>query len=80
MKIPAGKKANFAWDEMIGPKLLEIEIESIHAEYNLDTIKDYDPIILNQGPGVVVNKNEKYVLKKGYLGRKKPYDEEYEEE
>jgi len=70
---------NFAWDEMIGPKLLEIELENIRAEYNLDTIKDYDPIVLNQGPGIILSKNEKFVLKKGYLGIKKPYDEEYEE-
>ena len=70
----------FSWDEMIGEKLLEIEIESISAEYNLDTIKDYEPIPLGKLPEASATKNGKFLLKKGYLGRKKPYDEEYEDE
>jgi len=79
-KLAPEKTISFSWDEMIGEKILEIEIESVSAEYNLDTIKDYEPIPLGKIPEASAARNGKFFLKKGYLGRKKPYDEEYEEE
>mmetsp|Transcript_33854 Transcript_33854/g.30656 ORF Transcript_33854/g.30656 Transcript_33854/m.30656 type:complete len:148 (+) Transcript_33854:402-845(+) len=47
MKLKPGHSMAFTWDDFVFNKLLEIEVENRRAEYNLDTIKDYDPIPLD---------------------------------
>ena len=79
-KIPPGGRVPFTWDDMVINKLLEIEVEGITMAYSLDTIKDHDPILLSQPSDMFNDKSGRMTLKKGFLGRKKQYDDEYENE
>jgi hypothetical protein len=48
---PKEKRVRFTWDYWIseGDHILEVDIEGFKNSYNIDQIKEYDPIILIRG-------------------------------
>lgn len=78
-KLEPEKYASFTWDDFLVHKLLEVEVEGKVVNFKIDDMGYHKPIELIKSEGFYNEKGDS-LLKKGYLKRKKPYDDDYTEE
>jgi hypothetical protein len=78
-KLEPDKYASFTWDDFLVNKQLEVEVEGKVVSFKIDDMGYHKPIELIKSEGFYNEKGDS-LLKKGYLKRKKPYDDDYTEE
>ena len=66
--------AYFAWDENVPPRKLRVQIEDIEKVYEMETIRDLPPIVLNRQQSSKEPAEIKHHLR-GYLKRRNIYDD-----